>query len=141
MAAGSNALEYPMQLVHYLRKSIAYNTQGIGTDATVKVGTLPAGALVLFTLVKVTTAFNAATTNIIDVGTSGNDDALVDGGATGNGDADVNATAAGATFVWRGADETFTADTPIYVTYTQSGTAASAGAAQIIVAFVVGTEN
>lgn len=134
--AGTDARELPFQAVHYLRKGITYNETGIGTDATVKVGTLPAGALVLFTLVKVTTAFNAATTNVIDVGISSNDDALVDGGTTGNGDGDVDATATGGTIVWRGLDESISADTPIYVTYTQSGTAATTGAAEIVVAYV-----
>lgn len=134
--AGTVARELPFQAVHYLRKGIAYNTTGIGTDATVKVGVIPSGAVVQNVQVKITTAFNAGTTNVIDVGTSSNDDAYVDGGTTGNGDGDVDATSTGSTFVWRGADETHSADTTIYVTYTQSGTAATTGAAEIIVTYI-----
>jgi len=124
-------------MVHYLRKGIEYNATGIATDATVKVGILPAGALPLFTMVVVTTAFNAGTTNPIDVGVSGNEDAFVDGGTTGDAtDADADATTAGGYIVWRAAGQIISSDTTIYVTYTESGTAASAGAAEIVVAYV-----
>ena len=136
VAAGSVGRQYPQQMTHYLRKTINYNDTGIGADATVKVGDLPAGAVVLWTLVKVRTAFNAANTNTIDVGTSADDDALVDGGA-GDGTGDVDATVAEAQYVYRGGDLAVpTVDTTIYVTYVQTGTAATAGIAEIIVAFI-----
>jgi hypothetical protein len=129
---GTDARKYHTSQVHYLRQDFAYNTTGIGTTATVKIGTLPAGAIVEKVQVKVTTAFNAGTTNQLDVGVSGNDDSLVDYTET-----DVDLTATGSTFIWRGADETFSADTPIYVKYTETGTAASAGAATVIVFYTV----
>ena len=60
----------------YISKEFAYNTGGIGTDAMVQVGTLPAAAIVSQTVVRIKTAFNAATTNVIIVGTAAdNDDA------------------------------------------------------------------
>ena len=133
---GTDAREYSYQLVHYMRKGIAYNTTGIGTTATVKIGTLPAGAIVEKVQVKVTTAFDAGTTNQLDVGISGNDDNLVDYDGS-----DVDLTATGSTFVWRGADETFSSDTAIYVKYTETGTAATAGAAEIIVFYTVDNDQ
>lgn len=130
--AGTEARLYHTSQVHYLRKDFAFDTPGIGTTATVKVGTLPSGAIVEKVQVKVTTAFDAGTTNQLNVGISGNDDNLVDYDA-----ADVVLTATGSTFVWRGADESFADDTPIYVKYTETGTAAEAGAATVIVFYTV----
>lgn len=129
---GTDARKFVTAQTHYLRKDIAFDTTGISTDDTVKVGTLPNGAIIEKTQVMVTEAFDAASTNQLNVGIVGNDDALVDYDAT-----DVDLTALGSTFVWRGADVAITADTPIYVTYDQTGTAAAAGAATIIVFFTV----
>lgn len=128
---GTNATKYVTCQTHYLRQDIAYNSAGLSAG-TFKIGTLPAGAIVEKVQVKVTTAFNAASSNALDVGVSGNDDSLVD--AT---DTDVDLTATGSSFVWRGADETFAADTPVYAKYTQTGDAATAGAATVIVFFTV----
>lgn len=133
--AGTTAREHPLQFLSYIRKNIDYNTPNIGTDATVEVGVLPAGARIVFTQVFVKTAFNGTGNNIIDVGISGTDDALVDGGTTGEGDGDVDSSATGSTVVYRGGDLDITADTPIYVTYTDSNSDASAGEADIIVFF------
>lgn len=134
--AGTDARELPFQAVHYLRKAIAYNTSGIGSTGTVKVGTLPAGAVVEKVQVKVTTVFNAGTTNPLDVGTATDEDLLVDSTVT-----DVSLAATGSTFVWRGADATFAADTPIYATYAQTGTAATTGAAIIIITYTVNNDR
>jgi hypothetical protein len=128
--AGTSARLLPWQATHFLRKPIAYNTSGIGTAATVLLGILPAGAIVKHVLIRVRTAFNAAGNNIIDVGTSSNDDAYVDGGS-----ADVDAEATGTTIVYRGTDEVHSVDTPIYIQYTQTSTAADAGAADIVMEF------
>ena len=135
---GTDARELPFQAVHYLRKGIAYNTTGIGTAATVEVGTLPLGAVVEKVQVLVTTAFDAGTTNPLDVGTSSNNDAFIDSTAS-----DVDLTATGSTFVWRGADdvEAISADTVVYVTYIPTGSAATAGAAEIIVFYTVDNDQ
>jgi hypothetical protein len=49
-------------------KTSLYNTVGIGTADTVKVGRIPAGSILLAAYVRITTAFNAATTNVLTVG-------------------------------------------------------------------------
>jgi hypothetical protein len=50
------------QQLPYFRRSVAFDTVEIGTAGKVPLGTLPAGAIVTGALVKVTEAFNAATT-------------------------------------------------------------------------------
>lgn len=59
------------QSIQYLRKKISYLT---GIAAVVSVGTIPAGGIVLRGGVVVTTAFNAGSTNVLDIGTSADDD-------------------------------------------------------------------
>lgn len=121
---------YHTQQTAYLRRPVAYNTPNIGTSDIVCLGTLPAGAFIARVYVRVNTAFNAGTTNVLTVGTSSGSNAdIVAAG-------DVDESAAGVTEVTRGVGLAVTADTPIYVKYTQSGTAASAGAADVIVEFV-----
>jgi hypothetical protein len=118
-----------MQVLHFLRRQIRFDSQFISTDDFTKVGTLPAGAVIYDAIVKVSTAFNAGTTNYINVGIVGDDDGIVDEG-------DLDLTAAEWQSSRRGCDLTITSDTPVYVTYDQSGTAATAGVAEIIVAYI-----
>lgn len=115
--------------VPYMRATVAYNTLNIGTAGKVPLGTLPAGAIVTFGLVKVGTAFNAATTNVLTIGTADDDDAILVA-------ADINEAVAGTTVTWAAAGYKVSVATPLFVRYTQTGTAASAGAADIILFFV-----
>lgn len=66
--AGTNAREYPQQMIHYLRKSITHLDNG----RTVDVGRLPAGAVMVKPIsgVQVNVAFNGDTTNTLDIGPS-----------------------------------------------------------------------
>lgn len=117
------------RMATYISKTINYNTPGVGTAATVSVGTLPEGCLVLETIVRVRTAFNAATTNVIIVGTAADDDEFIE--AT-----DVDESALDTTFSDRSAGIVLTADTEVFVQYTQTGTAATAGVADIVVLYI-----
>ncbi len=118
------------QNVHFLGRDIVYNTVGIGTADTVKVGRIPAGSFLLQAVVRITTAFNAATTNVLTVGQNATAD--TDIVAAG----ELNEGATGVTVVLTGAALTFANDTDIYVRYTQTGTAATAGAATIIITYI-----
>lgn len=109
----------------YIAISVAYNTPNIGTANMVQIGTLPSGCVLSHAIVSVTTAFNAATTNVLIVGTSSDDDAFVAAG-------DVNEGAVGGAFVTRPAGVAVTAETPVYVKFTETGTAATAGAADVV---------
>lgn len=127
---GQPARDISYGVVQAIVKSVAYNTLGIGTTDTVKVGTLPSGSQIVKSIVRVTTAFNAATTNVLTVGTSAGSDADIVAAA------DTDETVVGTTIGTRGCDLAFSADTPIYVKYAQTGTAATAGAALITILYV-----
>ncbi len=119
------------QEVHYIRANVAYNSAPSGTQASMGAA-LPANAQVLYTTIAVQTAFNAASTNVLIVGTAADDDALV--AAAG-----ADETAVGVTNVvpaTLGGIMSSSAEVELFWKYTQSGTAASAGAATIVVAYV-----
>lgn len=118
------------QNVHFLGRDVTYATVGIGTADTVKVGRIPAGSFLCDCKVRITTAFNAATTNVLTVGQNATAD--TDIVAAG----ELNEGVTGVTVVLTGAALTFANDTDIYVRYTQTGTAATAGAATIIVTYI-----
>jgi hypothetical protein len=126
--AGGQARNLVWQSLHYLRKNVLYNTAGIATGVPMA-AELPAGANIMFTQVKIKTAFNAGTTNVLTVGTNGSSyDNIVSAG-------DVDESVAEATMVATGADVTFAANVRPYIKYTQSGTAASAGEAEITIVY------
>jgi hypothetical protein len=104
---------------------VAFN---VASPFTVSLGTAPAGATILAAIVEVVTAFNAATTNVLVVGTAADDDAYVAA-------ADVNEAAAGTTTVAHSA--TLAGDIEILAKYTQTGTAATAGSARVTVLYLV----
>lgn len=109
------------QQVHYLRKRVNFNDAAIGTG--VVMGTLPAGAMLLGQHVRVSTAFNAGTSNALNVGTSAGGTQLFTDAATAGA---RNATVANLSFA---------SDTDIFVQFAQSGTAASAGVADIVITY------
>jgi hypothetical protein len=129
----NDAQQYHTNQVHFLRKTVAY------TDSSaVSLGWLPAGAVVIDGAAVVTTAFNAATTNTMDIGfrnagdgTSDDTDEFMSAvavGSVGQKAADDLATAG---------DLLFPSGAEIVATYAQSGTAATAGSAVVWVAYIV----
>lgn len=115
--------------VGYIARNFSFNTPGIGVAANIAVGTLPAGCLVTQVYVRVKTAFDAASTNVIKVGTSADDDHFVEAG-------DVDETATGLTILDRNIGEVYAADTTVWVEYTQTGTAAAAGEADVVITYI-----
>jgi hypothetical protein len=124
-----------MQVVHELAFTVNYNDAGIATG--VKKGTLPAGAIIIGTDVMIATAFNAATTNVLTTG--GNSSTYDDIVAA----ADV---AEGSIALTQNIKPTgsslgkLAADRDVYAMYTQTGTAASAGKAYVIIKFIANNE-
>ena len=117
-------------LIHGLRKDVAYS---VASGEAIKIGTLPKGAIVLRTVSGVTEAFDAGTTNVLIVGTAADDDALVAAGG-------VDETAVAVTSVapaTLAGNVAASADTDIYVEYTQSGSAATAGNASVVVEYAL----
>lgn len=127
---GTQARELPIHAVHFLRKSIVFGDDG----STFDVGILPAGATILKPLsgVNVDVAFDAGTTNVLDIGTSANDDLYGTDLALGS-------------IAFVALDEavamTVDADTTITCTVDLTGTAATAGAAEVVIAYVPDTDG
>lgn len=117
-----------MQVVHYLRKSISYAD---GAAAKINVGKIPSGSLILQPMsgIAVTTVYTAGTNNLMQLGTSDNTDLF-----------GTNLSLATAGFV--PCDEAalseylLTSDTLITAEMSLTGTAAGAGAAEIIIAYI-----
>ena len=102
------------------------------TDSTaVTIGTIPANAQIVDVNIDVTTAFNAASTNTITVGKSGSAAAFVASTSIGSaGRASVATT--GVYSAWA---DVGSAEVPVTATYSQTGTAASAGAARVTIVY------
>lgn len=124
--AGSVARELPFQAIHYLRRTVAYNTSGIGSG--VSLGVLPAGAQIIQNLTAPKTAFNG-TTPALTVGTNST--------SYNNIKADGGETTTNAIVDTKGAILAFTQDTEVFIKFANGATtAASAGSATIVLAFV-----
>lgn len=121
------ARQFHEQQIHYLRRTVTFADNGLTLD----VGTIPAGSIILRPIsgVAVTTAFNAGTTNALDVGPS------TDSGT----DLWATAIALGAlNFV--ALDEVVTnlvtVDTRVQCDVNLAGTAATAGSAEVIICYI-----
>lgn len=120
----------PRQVVNTLKKRFQFNTAGIATGVAFD-NSLPMGAVITAVLVEIITAFNAATTNVLTVGTNSSTyNNLVAA-------ADVNEGATGTTRVDRGIGGAImrAAELAPYVMYTQSGTAATTGDAEVTITY------
>lgn len=109
------------QQIHYFRKRVNYNDAAIGTG--VVFGTLPAGSMIVLQSVRVNTAFNAGTTNALNVGTTAGGSQLFTDAATAGARQPAIANL------------TFATDTDLFVQYAQTGAAATAGQADIVVGY------
>lgn len=123
--AGTGAREYPAQMVHYLRKGITF-ADGV---VTVTVGTIPAGSVIIKPMsgVHVSTAFNYGTNNRLDVGTTSTADLY---------GTDLALGTAGFVPLDKAVSNYVSTDTVIKATTDVTGTAGTAGVAQIIIAYV-----
>lgn len=110
-----------------VKGSIKYNASGIATKASTGIS-LPKGAIVTRVACNVTTAFNAGTTNVLTFGYSSDTDALM-------GSSDITENTVG-TYVKERMDAALTANSVVYAQYTQTGTAATAGVADVYVTYI-----
>ncbi|MFA6031819.1 MAG: hypothetical protein WC889_02830 [Myxococcota bacterium] len=125
------ARQLETQQTHYLRRDIAFNTTGIATG--VLIGTVPAGAKLTQVLIHIDTAFNAGTTNVLQGGVTGVGTTLFTTTEAAAGTAGVKVATDSAT---QGRGLEFAADTDLFVSYTQTGTAATTGVATITVEYI-----
>lgn len=127
--------------IMYLRRTVSFDTPfadapGVTATNGVPIGALEAGAIPLGCDVTIETAFNAATTNTLDIGSA----------ATPAGIAAAASTLAGATGFKQNLSGTLSgiplgANTIIYAKYAQTGTAATAGKAHIVLKFALKQEG
>lgn len=113
------------QNVQYLRRNFTFADNG----KVLKLGTLPAGALILKAVsgVNISTVFNAGTGNVLDIGTSADDDLFATDLALGT---------AGFVALDEAVSQYVAADTEMTATPALSGTAATTGVGQIVIAYV-----
>ena len=102
------------------------------TDSSaVAIATIPANSQIVDINIDVTTAFNAGTTNTVTVGKTGSAAAFVAATSVGSaGRASVATT--GVYSAWA---DTGSSDVSATVTFSQTGTAASAGAARVTIVY------
>lgn len=137
---GSRAQKYHTQQTHYLRKTINYSDAGIATG--VSVGKIPNNARILRSHVSVETAFNAGTTNPINVGTVAETAPGVSGAfaAPVNLNNGVNGAVLALTSTSPASPNQVVSnangDIDVVASFVGTGTAATAGKAEIIVEYV-----
>lgn len=125
--AGTVARNFQKQMVHYLRKGFTFANDG----ETLTVGVVPAGSIVIRAGVVVSTAFNAGSTNVLDIGTAADTDGFATDlalGTIGVIVADEMATTNDA--------GPYAADTTIQAVVDLTGTAATTGAGEIWVEYI-----
>lgn len=124
MAISSKGLQYNTLQTHYLRGTLLFS------NGTITLGVIPPGSIIIGAGVVISTAFNAGTTNVIDIGTNADPDGLATdlaGGTIGLIVADELATSN---------DLYTTTDVTIVASYAQTGTAATAGLGHVFVQFI-----
>lgn len=124
------ARQDPRQVANTLKKTVNFNDAGISSGLAFD-NSFPIGAYILGTWVSIVVAFNAGSTNVLTVGTNSTTyNNLVNS-------TDVDETAIATTQVLRGSGPTIaaTADITPFVKYTQTGGAANAGQAIIVILY------
>jgi len=122
------AREYHTLQVHFLRRQVAFNSTPTHTIRRFSMGAIPAGAQIVYCMAAVKTAFSAAGTRALTVGSNG---------TTAN-NMHITATeeTAGNVQSLIGGILTFTVDTEVFAKLTTVGTAAAAGLAELVLAYV-----
>lgn len=120
--------QYHTQQVHYLSKDFTFADNGL----TLTLGTVPAGATVIRGGVVVSTAFNAGTSNVLDLGTSADPDGFATDLALGT----IGVIAADEMATTNDAGP-YTAATTIVAVPALGGTAATAGVGRAWIEFII----
>lgn len=115
-------------------KGVLYGSFTYQTAAGARLFTLPPGARLIDCYLEVVTAFNAGTTNLIDIGITGDDDYLYNDAA--GGAAAILRYGASGSIKGRMGNH-FPEGTNVTVTYAQTGTAASAGAGFFVLEYIM----
>lgn len=130
--AGNSARQPTGQQVSYLRQRVVFGNNG----TAITLGTIPAGSLILRAMsgVQVEQAFNAGTTNTLNIGVNN-----ATGGVTTDDDFYATLLALGTvTFVPNDENvrQDVSVDTTLTATVVLSGTAATTGIADVVIAYL-----
>ncbi|MDQ0303806.1 hypothetical protein [Ancylobacter polymorphus] len=132
----TNPVRHPEDVgVGHIRRTISFNTSGVGTGNGIAIGALEAGAIPIRAYAVIQTAFDAGSTNVLILGTTDDDDGLVTSSNAAAGTAGLKA-GTGAIL-----GTPLAANRVVYAKYTQTGTAATAGKATLVVEFLNKREN
>lgn len=123
--ANESALRYYTNQVHYIRLDITFADRGVQKT----VGVIPAGSVILKPTsgVNVSTVFNGSGTDLLDIGVSDNDDLYA---------TDLSLASAGFQALDESVSVYVSADTTITATYADQNSDATAGVAQVVIAFI-----
>ena len=124
------------QVTNTLKKTINFNDPNIASGVAFD-ESLPAGAFIISVTVEIVTAFNAGTTNVVTVGTNAtNYNNIVASG-------DVTPGTPGVAQIVRGLGRALaaSADTAVFAKYSQTGTAATAGQAVVVIEYEGGWKS
>jgi hypothetical protein len=132
--AGTTARQFHQQMVHYIRKGFTF----ANAATTITVGILPAGAIIIHPIsgLFVSQVFNAGTNNRVDIGAS------TDTGTNNYGTL-MLLTALGVVPLDEGLtlSPKTTADTTVQAYIDVTGTPATTGAADIVIAYSVNNDG
>ena len=106
-------------------------TIAFSNTAAVSIGTLPANAQIVDINIDTTTAFNATTTNTVTVGKTGTAAAF----ATATSVTSLGRASVATTGVYSAWADTGSAELDATVTFSQTGTAATTGAARVTIVY------
>lgn len=123
--ANESAVRYYMQMAHYIRADITYADRGVAKV----IGTIPAGSVILKPCsgVNVSTLFNDSGTDLLDIGTTANDDLFA---------TDLVISAVGFLALDEAVSNYVASDTTFTATYAGENSNASAGVAQVVIVFI-----
>lgn len=135
--AGSVARQDPRQVTNTMRYRFTFADPGLAVG--VQIGVLPQNAFILSQFMEIVTAFNAGTTNPISVGTVAaayNNIHAAGDNTPGTAGIWFPTFTAGAGLIGKfGRALTQAGDTPVFLKYTPTGTAASTGVGEFVMEF------
>jgi hypothetical protein len=137
----------PLQTTVHFRKVVNFNDGNISTG--VKFGALPQGAYILGVRCYVSTAFNAGTTNSLAIGTTAAGSDILAAGTTAGtncvagtaGNQSMTSAAGLGLAVAAGTPTGSNGGFDLFVRYTQTGTAATAGAVTFVIDYIANDDN
>ena len=127
--AGTSARQDPRQVSNTMRGSITFASGGLVTAVFIPLGVIPKGAWIIAAHLSIDTAFNAGTTNTVDLGTQGTPTQFI---AAQAGATPGNFAAAASTL---GKAAAAAADTIVGLRYNFTGAVPSTGAAEFMIEY------